>query len=165
MRLIRVRLATLERSRQNLSVAAAASIVASIAGGGGGPITKPKYLPTFGEIQLIPGGVDSACHHSEVGKMSTSLLASCLGGATRPWLCPRDKETALAAPTLCTEYGPNGWMDWEMGPKIIFGMIFKKSCGLVVTTWWMSWLGDENKPIGFWFRSGSKSSLSVGYRT
>ena len=46
--LIRVRLATLERSRRNLSVAAAS--IASIAGGGG-PVTKPKYLPTFGEIQ------------------------------------------------------------------------------------------------------------------
>ena len=29
----------------------------------------------------------------------------------RPRLCPIAKETALAAPTLCTEYGLNGWMD------------------------------------------------------
>ena len=26
-------------------------------------------------------------------------------------LCPIAKESALAAPMLCTEYGPNGWMD------------------------------------------------------
>ena len=25
-------------------------------------------------VELIPGGVDSACHHSEVGKMNASLL-------------------------------------------------------------------------------------------
>ena len=30
-----------------------------------------------------PGGVDSACHPSEVGKMSASLLVSCVGVATR----------------------------------------------------------------------------------
>ena len=62
-------------------------------------------------VELIPGGVDSACHPSEVGKVSASLLVSCVGVATHPGLCPRAKETASAAPTLCTEYGPNGWMD------------------------------------------------------
>jgi len=35
----------------------------------------------------------------------------CVGMATRPGLCPIAKETAKAAPTLCTEYGPNVWMD------------------------------------------------------
>ena len=45
-------------------------------------------------VQLIPGGVDSACHPSEVGKMSNSLLLSCVGVATRPGLCPIAKETA-----------------------------------------------------------------------
>ena len=30
---------------------------------------------------------------------------------TCPGLCPIAKETAKAAPTLCTEYGSNGWMD------------------------------------------------------
>jgi len=39
-------------------------------------------------VQLIPGGVDSTCHPSEVGKMSTSLLAYCVGVATHPGLCP-----------------------------------------------------------------------------
>ena len=58
-------------------------------------------------VKLIPGGVDSACHPSEVGKMSTKLL-------THPGLCPIAKETALAAPMLCTEFGPNGWMDGWM---------------------------------------------------
>ena len=62
-------------------------------------------------VELIPGGVDSACDPSEVGKMSPSLLVSCVGVATRPGLCQISKETALAAPTLCTEYGPNRWMD------------------------------------------------------
>ena len=63
------------------------------------------------DVELIPGGVDSACHPSEVGIMSASLLVYCVGVATCPGLCPLDEETALAAPTLCTEYGPNGWMD------------------------------------------------------
>ena len=43
-------------------------------------------------------------------KMSGSVLVSCVGVATHPGLCPIVKETAYAAPTLCTEYGPNGWM-------------------------------------------------------
>ena len=62
-------------------------------------------------VELIPGGVDSACHPSEAGKMSASLQVSCVGAVTRPGLCPIAKETASAAPTLCTEYGHNGWMD------------------------------------------------------
>ena len=61
-------------------------------------------------VELIPGGVDSAWHPSEVGKMSASLLVPCVGVATHPGLCPIAKETVYAAPTLCTEYGPNGWM-------------------------------------------------------
>ena len=44
--------------------------------------------------ELTPGGVDSACHPSEVGKMSASLLVSCVGVATRPGLCPIAQETA-----------------------------------------------------------------------
>ena len=58
-------------------------------------------------VELIPGGVNSACHLSEIGKMSASLLVSCVGVVTRPGLCPIAKETASAAPTPCTEYGPN----------------------------------------------------------
>ena len=58
-------------------------------------------------VELIPGGVNSACHPSEVSKMSASMLVYCVGVATHPGLCPIAKETAEAAPTLCTEYGPN----------------------------------------------------------
>ena len=41
-------------------------------------------------VELIPGGVDlpwecgTACHPSEVGKMSASMLLYCVGVATRP---------------------------------------------------------------------------------
>ena len=70
----------------------------------------PEFI-SHSAVELIPGGVDSACHPSEVGKMSTGLLVSCVGVATRPGLCPIAKETAWAAPTLRTEYGPDGWMD------------------------------------------------------
>ena len=59
-------------------------------------------------VELIPGGVDSACHPSEVGKMSANLLVYCVGVATRPGLCPIAHETASAAPTLCTENNPDG---------------------------------------------------------
>ena len=45
-------------------------------------------------VELIPGGVDSACHPSEVSKMSVSLLVSCVGVATHPGLCSIAKETA-----------------------------------------------------------------------
>ena len=45
-------------------------------------------------LELIPGGIDSACHPSEVGKMSASLLVSCVGVATRPGLYPIAKEAA-----------------------------------------------------------------------
>ena len=45
-------------------------------------------------VELIPGGVDSACHPSEVGKMSTSLLGSCVGVVTCPGLCSIALETA-----------------------------------------------------------------------
>ena len=40
-------------------------------------------------IELIPGGVDS-----EVGKMSASVLVSCVRVVTCPVLCPILKETA-----------------------------------------------------------------------
>ena len=34
-----------------------------------------------------------------------------------------DSETAKAAPTLCTEYGPDGWMDgWMDGWKVVMHM-------------------------------------------
>ena len=47
----------------------------------------PEFKP-HSAIELIPGGVDSACHPSEVGKMSASLLVSSVGVATHPGLCP-----------------------------------------------------------------------------
>ena len=72
--------------------------------GSSGPELKSRSA-----VELIPGGVNSACPPSEVGKMSASMLVYCVGVATRPGLCPIAKETAYAAPTLCTEYGPNGW--------------------------------------------------------
>ena len=58
-------------------------------------------------VELIPRGVNSACHPKEVGKMSATMLVSSVGVATRPGLCPRAKETAEVAPTLCKENGPN----------------------------------------------------------
>ena len=45
-------------------------------------------------VELIPGGVNSACHPSKVGKMSASMLVDCVGVATHPGLCQAAKETA-----------------------------------------------------------------------
>ena len=70
----------------------------------------PEFKP-HSPVELIPGGVNSVCHPSEVGKMSASMLVYRVGVATHPGLCPISKETASAAPTLCTDYGPNGWID------------------------------------------------------
>ena len=53
----------------------------------------PEFKSHFA-FELIPGGVDSARHSSEVGKKSTSLLGSCVGVATHPGLCPIAKEVA-----------------------------------------------------------------------
>ena len=46
-------------------------------------------------VELLPGVVDSACHPSEVGKMSAGMLVSYVGVVTRPRLCPIAKETAF----------------------------------------------------------------------
>ena len=78
---------------------------------GVGLASKGPKFKSYSTVELIPGGVDSACHPSKVGKMSASMMVFCVGVATHPELCPIAKETASAAPTLCTEYGPNGWMD------------------------------------------------------
>ena len=43
-------------------------------------------------VELIPGGVNSACHPSEVGTMSASMLVYCVGVATRPGLCQPRKD-------------------------------------------------------------------------
>ena len=56
-----------------------------------------SYDPEFksrSAVELIPGGVNSACHPSEVDKMSASLLVYCVRVATRQGLCPIAKETA-----------------------------------------------------------------------
>ena len=50
----------------------------------------PKFKSRSAD-ELIPGGVNSACHPSEVGKMSASLLVYCVGVAIG--LCSIAKET------------------------------------------------------------------------
>ena len=56
--------------------------------------SKDPEVKSHLAVELIPCGVDSACHPSEVGKMCASLLVSCVGVATRPGLYPLAKETA-----------------------------------------------------------------------
>ena len=45
-------------------------------------------------VELIPGWIDSVCHTSEVGKMSTSLLVSSVREMTHLGLCLIAKEMA-----------------------------------------------------------------------
>ena len=56
--------------------------------------SKDPELKSHLAVKLIPGGVDSAYHPSEVGKMSASLQVSCVGVVTRPGLCTIANETA-----------------------------------------------------------------------
>ena len=56
--------------------------------------SKDPEFKSPSAVELIPGKVDSACHPSEVGKMSVGVLVSCVGVATRPGLYPIAKETA-----------------------------------------------------------------------
>ena len=51
-------------------------LMVSVAGLG----SKDPEFKSPSDVELIPGGVDSACHPSEVGKMSTRLLVSCRSG-------------------------------------------------------------------------------------
>ena len=65
-------------------------------------------------VELTPGGVDLACHPSEVGKMSTSSLVSCVGVVTHPGLCPIAKETALSSNNalhIVWSQWVDGWME------------------------------------------------------
>ena len=60
-------------------------------------VSLGSYGPEFkscSAVELIPGGVNSACHPFEVGKMSVSLLVYCVGVATHPGLCPMAKGNA-----------------------------------------------------------------------
>ena len=60
-----------------------------------------SYDPEFkspSAVELIPGGVDSACHPSEVDKLIASLLVSCVGVTTHPGLYPIAKSTRSHLP-------------------------------------------------------------------
>ena len=65
-------------------------LMVSVAGFGS---SDPEFK-SHSAVELIPGGVNSACHPSEVGKMSASMLIYCVGVVTHPGLCPIAKETA-----------------------------------------------------------------------
>ena len=82
-----------------------------LSGQGGGLGSQDPEFKSHSAVELIPVGVDSACHPSEVVKMSAILLVSCVGVVTCPGLYPIAQDTAQAAPTLCTEYGPDGRMN------------------------------------------------------
>ena len=55
--------------------------------------SKGPEFKSRSPIELIRGGVNSARHPSEVGKMSATMLVSCVGVATHTGLCPIAKET------------------------------------------------------------------------
>jgi len=99
---------------------------------------NPELKSCF-SVELLPVGVDSACHPSEVSKMSASLLLSRVGVVTCSELCPIAEKTASAAPMLCTEYGPDGWIDGmattAMGTSVVLGMLsIQPPCSLDLHT-------------------------------
>ena len=67
-----------------------AGLMVRVAGFGSYDLELKSHLA----VDLTPGGVNLACHPSEVGKMSASLLVYCVGVTNRPGLCPIAKETA-----------------------------------------------------------------------
>ena len=73
--------------------------------------SKGPELKSHLAVELIPGWVDSACHPSDVGKVSASLLVSCVVVATHPGLCPIAKETAQQHQRSAQSMVPMGWMD------------------------------------------------------
>ena len=56
--------------------------------------SEDPEFKSHSDVEFIPGGVDSACHPSEVGKMNASMLWYTVGVGTHPGLCPIAKETA-----------------------------------------------------------------------
>ena len=56
--------------------------------------TEGAEYKSCSAVELVPGGVNSACHPSQVSKMSASMLVYCVGVATRPALFLIAKETA-----------------------------------------------------------------------
>ena len=65
-----------------------------------GLVSWDPELKSPSVVELIPGGVDSVCHPSEVGKMSTSMLVYCVGVATRPGLCHKFTMAIIRGWTL-----------------------------------------------------------------
>ena len=62
-------------------------------------------------VELIPGGVDSACHPSEVGKMSASLLVSCVGVETHQRIASNSQGDCLGSTNALRRV----WSQWMDG--------------------------------------------------
>ena len=61
-------------------------------------------------VEFIPGGVDSACHPSEVGKMSASMLVSCVEVATHPGLGPNSLAVLYQRSAQSMVSMDDGWI-------------------------------------------------------
>ena len=73
-------------------------------------------------VESIPGGVNSACHPSEVGKMSASLLVYC-GDPSR--IVPNSQGDCLSS-TNALHRGWSQWMDGWMDVTVAI-VFFKLS--------------------------------------
>ena len=74
-------------------------------------------------VELIPGGVNSACHPSEVGKMSASMLVYYVGLATRPGLCPIAWGRLFKQHQRSAMFGPNLTSSVWMSPPTLHTLI------------------------------------------
>ena len=71
----------------------------------------PHYVQSIGAAEAVSLAIGHNAGRVVTLTQYTTMLVHCIGVGTRPELCPRAKETASAAPMLCTECSPNGWMD------------------------------------------------------
>ena len=68
--------------------------------------------------ELTPGGVDSACHPSEVSEMSTSVLVEGHGISGTATLPRDDSYLAAKLPYARTEQNFSGQTQWMDGKKM-----------------------------------------------
>ena len=135
-------------------------------------VCDPRILSSnLTRLLIIPSGVDSACHPSEVGKMSTSLL----GGLSHLSILRRSGDLSRIVPNspgdcfdstnalyrVCSQwldgsrprsenyfcFSKQFFMNERWGQKRYRAQYFKKLCTGYDKIWWMSSEGTENTPI------------------
>ena len=103
-----------------------------LSGDGGWLKTLRSWVRPLLAAELTPGGVDSACHPSEVGKMSTSVLVEGHNNSGTAVLPRNDSDLAAKLPSARTEQNcqlgerqksrevqKHNWTDWHKQRRLI----------------------------------------------